>query len=247
MGDDAVFAAQQRRVTEQLGAAMLAAVGLMVRQYLGAPTGENEGQDSADAAWEDGAQAFRAGETVNESFDMARYLRLRQGASAAEPEESEGRADAEDRSRSVRRTAEKTTSARTAAGDAGARGSGERSASAAAPESGAGVLVHPVWMTTRAYFTELEVVQEPLPDYVRYRFAFCEAGSEGAALKEVSTSAAGGSAAGTAGARYHTVVQGDTLWAIAARNGTTVRALCALNPQIANPNRIYPGERVRLS
>ena len=51
MGDDAVFAAQQRRVTEQLGAAMLAAVGLMVRQYLGAPTGENEGQDSADAAW----------------------------------------------------------------------------------------------------------------------------------------------------------------------------------------------------
>lgn len=120
MGDDAVFAAQQRRVTEQLGAAMLAAVGLMVRQYLGAPTGENEGQDSADAAWEDGAQAFRAGETVNESFDMARYLRLRQGASAAEPEESEGRADAEDRSRSVRRTAEKTTSACTAAGDAGA-------------------------------------------------------------------------------------------------------------------------------
>ena len=106
---------------------------------------------------------------------------------------------------------------------------------------GAGVLVHPVWMTTRAYFTELEVVQEPLPDYVRYRFAFCEAGGEGAALKEVSTSAAGGSAAGTAGARYHTVVQGDTLWAIAARNGTTVRALCALNPQIANPNRIYPG------
>ena len=138
MGDDAVFAAQQRRVTEQLGAAMLAAVGLMVRQYLGAPTGENEGQDSADAAWEDGAQAFRAGETVNESFDMARYLRLRQGASAAEPEESEGRADAEDRSRSVRRTAEKTTSARTAAGGAGARGSGERNASAAAPESGAG-------------------------------------------------------------------------------------------------------------
>ena len=130
MGDNAVFAAQQRRVTEQLGAAMLAAVGLMVRQYLGVPTGENEGQDSADAAWEDGAQAFRAGETVNESFDMARYLRLRQGASAAELEESEGRADAEDRSWSVRRTAEKTTSARTAAGKRGTerirRRAGER-------------------------------------------------------------------------------------------------------------------------
>ena len=92
MGDNAVFAAQQRRVTEQLGAAMLAAVGLMVRQYLGAPTGENEGQDSADAAWEDGAQAFRAGETVNESFDMARYLRLRQGASAADGRKNDIRA-----------------------------------------------------------------------------------------------------------------------------------------------------------
>ena len=114
-------------------------------------------------------------------------------------------------------------------------------------EPGAGMLTHPVWRTDRAYFVSLSVTEEPRPDYVRYRFAFCEAGSEGAALKEVSTSAAGGSAAGTAGARYHTVVQGDTLWAIAARNGTTVRALCALNPQIANPNRIYPGERVRLS
>ena len=61
MGDDAVFAAQQRRVTEQLGAAMLAAVGLMVRQYLGAPTGENEGQDSA-AAPESGAGRHDAAE-----------------------------------------------------------------------------------------------------------------------------------------------------------------------------------------
>ena len=112
-------------------------------------------------------------------------------------------------------------------------------------QGGAGVLVHPVWMTTRAYFTELEAVQEPLPDYVRYRFAFREAGSEGAALEEAGAPAAG--SGGTAGARYHTVVQGDTLWAIAARNGTTVRALCALNPQIANPNLIHPGERVRLS
>ena len=77
-----------------------------------------------------------------------------------------------------------------------------------------------------------------------YRAGFRAAGDR---LNRGEMLAAGGSAAGTAGARYHTVVQGDTLWAIAARNGTTVRALCALNPQIANPNRIYPGERVRLS
>ena len=140
MGDDAVFAAQQRRVTEQLGAAMLAAVGLMVRQYLGAPTGENEGQDSADAAWEDGAQAFRAGETVNESFDMARYLRLRQGASAAEPERSGSRADAEkqeDAPSLTQRTGKKRASARTAEGDAEVRTAEKAERSAAAPENGA--------------------------------------------------------------------------------------------------------------
>lgn len=34
---------------------------------------------------------------------------------------------------------------------------------------GAGVLVHPVWMTTRAYFTELEVVQEPLPALLEWQ------------------------------------------------------------------------------
>ncbi len=106
-----------------------------------------------------------------------------------------------------------------------------------------GVLVHPVWMTTRAYFTNLEVVQEPLPDYVRYRFAFMEAGETEAMLKRAQSAA--GVTAQTE-KRYHTVVQGDTLWAIAARNGTSVAALCALNPQIANPNLIYPGERVRV-
>ena len=76
---------------------------------------------------------------------------------------------------------------------------------------GAGVLVHPVWMTTRAYFTELEVVQEPLPDYVRYRFAFCEAGSEGAALKEVSTSAPGGYAWRPKNGERVLVIKGGTL------------------------------------
>lgn len=81
---------------------------------------------------------------------------------------------------------------------------------------GAGVLVHPVWMTTRAYFTELEVVQEPVPDYVRYRFAFCEAGSEGAALKEVSTSAA-------AAARRERRGRGITPWCRATRFGPSRR------------------------
>ena len=45
---------------------------------------------------------------------------------------------------------------------------------------------------------------------------------------------------------YYTVRKGDTLWAIAKGRGMTLAALIALNPQIRNPNRIYPGEKVRV-
>ena len=45
----------------------------------------------------------------------------------------------------------------------------------------------------------------------------------------------------------HTVVAGDTLSAIAARNGLTLSRLIGLNPQIPDPNRIYVGQTVYLS
>lgn len=47
--------------------------------------------------------------------------------------------------------------------------------------------------------------------------------------------------------RTHTVVPGDTLSGIAAQNGRTPAQLIALNPQIENPNLIYPGQTVYLS
>ena len=118
---------------------------------------------------------------------------------------------------------------------------------------GAGVLVHPVWMTTRAYFTELEVVQEPLPDYVRYRFVFWEddgsyeggltVSSDGRRRTEGTTASTGETV--TAG-RTYTVKRGDTLWGIARRYGVTLKSLIAANPQIKNPNLIYPGNEVTL-
>lgn len=39
----------------------------------------------------------------------------------------------------------------------------------------------------------------------------------------------------------YVVQSGDTLYGIAQRFGTTVSAIWAANPWIANPNRIYPG------
>ena len=52
--------------------------------------------------------------------------------------------------------------------------------------------------------------------------------------------------AGDASGGTYTVKRGDTLWGIAKRFGVNLTALIAANPQIKNPNLIYPGNEVRL-
>ncbi len=47
-------------------------------------------------------------------------------------------------------------------------------------ESNTGLLVHPVLGTEVAYFTELELTQEPRADYVAYCFTFQVADGDGA-------------------------------------------------------------------
>lgn len=47
--------------------------------------------------------------------------------------------------------------------------------------------------------------------------------------------------------KTYTVVAGDTLSGIAARNGLSTAQIIALNPQIQNPNLIYVGQTVYLS
>ena len=42
------------------------------------------------------------------------------------------------------------------------------------------------------------------------------------------------------------VVSGDTLWDIAQAKGVSLEALIAANPQIANPDLIYPGDRITI-
>lgn len=106
-------------------------------------------------------------------------------------------------------------------------------------ETGPGVLIHPVWQTSSAYFTELELQQEPREDYVRYRFAFREGYDGYAGLHKVNE--AGGEAA-----QYVTFCEGDTLLSVARRSGMELAELLALNPEIGNPNRVAAGQKVRV-
>lgn len=119
-------------------------------------------------------------------------------------------------------------------------------------EEGPGLLVHPLWQTASAYFVELRLEQEPRPGYVRYTFAFWEDTdlySGTVSLPEghsgLTSGTQDGQAAEGAG-RWHQVVKGDTLWDLAVRYGLSLGELIALNPQIKNPNLIYPGDEVRV-
>lgn len=57
----------------------------------------------------------------------------------------------------------------------------------------------------------------------------------------------GGDADPAPAQRTYTVRSGDTLGAIASRNGSSVGALMALNPQIRDSDLIFPGQSIRLS
>ena len=94
----------------------------------------------------------------------------------------------------------------------------------------------------------LRLEEEPLPDYVRYSFAFWE---DCAAYYQGLMTVSGGSGqtgtpsdARQAERTVYTVRKGDTLWGIAKRYGVTLTALIAANPGIKNPNLIYTGDKV---
>ena len=111
-----------------------------------------------------------------------------------------------------------------------------------------GILVHPVWQAANAYFVSLSLMQEPYEDYVKYEFEFWETLTEytgGLKLHSKPQTPAGNAPAPAK--KSYTVVSGDTMYAIARRNNMTLGELTALNPQIKNPNRIYPGNVIYLS
>ena len=116
-----------------------------------------------------------------------------------------------------------------------------------------GVLVHPVWMTTTAWFAGLELRQEPRRDYVAYSFEFWEVEGGAGDAKLTTRAVESGQENGEDGlaqarqGQWHTVVRGDTLWELARRYGVELSRIIELNPTIRNPNLIYPGQKVRLS
>lgn len=117
-------------------------------------------------------------------------------------------------------------------------------------DEGPGQLIHPVWDASEAYFTDLSLEMEPKADYVAYRFSFAEGFSQYGGMTLLVDSQAATAAptpTGDAAAQYYAVVSGDTLWAIAQRCGTTLANILALNPEIANPNLILPGQQVRVA
>lgn len=113
-------------------------------------------------------------------------------------------------------------------------------------ENGPGLLIHPVWQTSMAYFTELTLAQEPREDYVAYTFAFQEGFFGYAGLKRLDGGQEAETAEALAADTVYTVAAGDTLWAICQRYGVSLQALLKKNPQISNPNLITVGQKVRL-
>jgi len=72
-------------------------------------------------------------------------------------------------------------------------------------------------------------------------------GSQGPQGANPTTSAP--STPGTGGstpASNYTVKSGDTLWDIAKAHGVSLQSLIAANPQISNPNLIYPGQKINI-
>ncbi|CAK7080670.1 LysM peptidoglycan-binding domain-containing protein [Tissierella sp.] len=114
--------------------------------------------------------------------------------------------------------------------------------------NGPGPLIHPIWQIQQAIFNRLEVAQEPTPDYVKYSFSFIEHFPEVKVQekKQVASSNTAPKTQQKTTTKTHTVKKGDTMWAIAKRNKMNLKDLIAKNPQIKNPNLIYPGQKINL-
>ena len=112
-------------------------------------------------------------------------------------------------------------------------------------QDGPGLLIHPLWQISNAYFTSLKVEQEPLPDYVRYSFEFQER-FDGYTSQLTALEGGKEEKQEALAERTCTVAGGDTLWGIAQRYGVGLEELLRANPGIKNPNLVRVGDQVTL-
>lgn len=98
-------------------------------------------------------------------------------------------------------------------------------------EGTSGILTLPKHKPFLAFLKKLELICEPVPDAVEYRFEFIEDSGKNNLIKEK---------------RYHTVLSGETLWDISYRYGETVQNLVKLNPNIMRPDELKEGSKVRI-
>ena len=107
-------------------------------------------------------------------------------------------------------------------------------------ENRPGLLVHPIWQESNAYFAALSLREVPAPDYVAYSFEFWESFDQYGAVSE-----AGRDGLGEPAVQYHVVQAGENFWSLAAIWGGVDRLL-TLNPQIRNPNQVTAGTRLKV-
>ena len=100
-------------------------------------------------------------------------------------------------------------------------------------QGGAGYLSLPGMDSFFALFKDLKLTGGSMPNVVNYNFEFWE---------ELTTSVTGADLQDD----FYTVLEGDTLWSIAANFDVSIDTLLVLNPTVKSPNQLNAGEKVRL-
>ncbi len=98
-------------------------------------------------------------------------------------------------------------------------------------EAKSGILSLPNIKPFYAYFKKIELICEPSPQVITYRFEFVEDSERNSFVKENY---------------YHTVSDGETLWDISYKYKVDIQTLVDLNPEVKRLDELSEGSRVKV-